>query len=145
MEDRPWPEWKGGKPITVRQLATLLQPFRIKPIQMKVGDKNLRGYKLKAFDDVFRRYLPRRTATPLQPAETLEFLPNSTATDFLPVAAQKSPKPAENLACSGVADQNGGAGGARVCRHCRGPIGDGEMSIPFADGSAAHLGCHEAA
>ena len=146
MEDRPWPEWKGGKPITVRQLAKLLQPFRIKPIQMKVGgDKNLRGYKLKAFDDVFRRYLPHRTATPLQPAETLEFSRNSTATDFLPVAAQNSPKPAETLACSGVADQNRGAGGARVCRHCRGPIDVDEMSIPFLDGSEAHLRCHEAA
>jgi hypothetical protein len=31
MEDRPWPEWKGGKPITPRQLAKLLEPFRRGP------------------------------------------------------------------------------------------------------------------
>ena len=29
MESRPWPEWKRGKPITVRQLASLLRPFDV--------------------------------------------------------------------------------------------------------------------
>ena len=29
MESRPWPEWKRGKPLTVRQLAALLRPFDI--------------------------------------------------------------------------------------------------------------------
>ena len=27
MEDRPWPEWKNGKPITPRQLAKLLDAY----------------------------------------------------------------------------------------------------------------------
>ena len=34
MEDRPWPEWRHGKPITPRQLAKLLEPFDIKPDQL---------------------------------------------------------------------------------------------------------------
>jgi putative DNA primase/helicase len=31
MEDRPWPEWRQGKPITARQLARQLEAFSIRP------------------------------------------------------------------------------------------------------------------
>ena len=31
LEARPWSEWKAGKPITVRQLARLLEPFGVTP------------------------------------------------------------------------------------------------------------------
>jgi putative DNA primase/helicase len=31
MEDRPWPEWHQGRPITAPQVAKLLEPFGIRP------------------------------------------------------------------------------------------------------------------
>jgi hypothetical protein len=31
LEDRPWPEWHQGKPITPRQIAKLLEPFDLTP------------------------------------------------------------------------------------------------------------------
>ncbi len=31
MEERPWPEWQRGQPITKRQLARILKPFGISP------------------------------------------------------------------------------------------------------------------
>jgi putative DNA primase/helicase len=56
-DDRPWPEWKNGKPMTPRQLATQLRPFGIRPTQ-HWGDshRNLTGYKLKDCKDAFDRY-----------------------------------------------------------------------------------------
>jgi len=57
MEDRPWPEWKAGKPLTARQLAKLIQPFGVKPRCLRIGDTRSRGYYQEDFEDVFERYL----------------------------------------------------------------------------------------
>ena len=64
MEDRPWPEWKAGRPITARQLARLLAPFGIRPTKIRFGDATSQGYSLEAFEDAFRRYLPRDPEQP---------------------------------------------------------------------------------
>jgi putative DNA primase/helicase len=69
IEEHPWPEWRNGLPITVRQLARLLEPLGIRPKQLRMGEANIRGYELDDFTDVFSRYLPNmRSATQLQPA-----------------------------------------------------------------------------
>jgi hypothetical protein len=59
MEDRPWPEWKRGQPITVRQLARLLRPFEIRPKKIRFGDTTAQGYELEDMVDAFSRYIPR--------------------------------------------------------------------------------------
>jgi putative DNA primase/helicase len=54
-----WAEWgRGGKPITQRQLATLLKPFHIFPDRIQIGNQQVRGYKRTWFEDAFERYLP---------------------------------------------------------------------------------------
>jgi len=58
MESRDWPEWKDGKPITVRQLARMLEPLDIRPKQLKMDKANVRGYELDDFNDSFARYMP---------------------------------------------------------------------------------------
>lgn len=58
IEEHPWPEWRNGQPITVRQLARLLEPLGIRPKQLRMGDSNVRGYELEDFADGFSRYLP---------------------------------------------------------------------------------------
>jgi hypothetical protein len=69
MEERPWPEYRHGKPITARQVAALLRPFGIKPSSVRVGAEVVRGYFKERFTDAFARYLPYRggfgSATPL--------------------------------------------------------------------------------
>ena len=62
-EDRPWPEWKHGQPLTTRQLAKLLAPFGIGPRVTWSGSKSARGYQLQDFDDAFARYLPSVNAS----------------------------------------------------------------------------------
>jgi hypothetical protein len=58
MEDRPWPEWKGGKPITQNSLAKLLKPFWIFPDSVRTSaTKTPKGYQLAHFRDAFDRYL----------------------------------------------------------------------------------------
>jgi putative DNA primase/helicase len=47
LEERPWPEWRQGKPITAPQVARLLRRFGIRPgpIRMKDGEIT-KGYRL---------------------------------------------------------------------------------------------------
>ena len=33
LEDRPWPEWRRGHPMTTTSLARLLKPYKIKSKQ----------------------------------------------------------------------------------------------------------------
>jgi hypothetical protein len=57
--ERPWAEYNRGKPMTVRQLARLLNAFGILSGTVRLADgKTLKGYKLEDFEDVFARYLP---------------------------------------------------------------------------------------
>ena len=69
LEDRPWGEWKGGKPITKTAIAALLAPFKIAPVEMRMGRQVLRGYRIDQFEDAFARYVSDaidQSATPLQ-------------------------------------------------------------------------------
>jgi putative DNA primase/helicase len=53
-EDRPWPEYRRGKPITPKQLASLLRPFGIAPATI---DGIAKGYRRDWFKAVFSQYL----------------------------------------------------------------------------------------
>ena len=58
MKDRPWPELgRAAKPITQNKLAGLLKDFGIRPCNVWVGAKPLKGYGRGQFEDAFARYL----------------------------------------------------------------------------------------
>ena len=58
MKDRPWPELgRAAKPITQNKLAGLLKDFDIRPCNVWVGAKPLKGYSREQFEDAFARYL----------------------------------------------------------------------------------------
>ena len=128
MEDRPWPEWRQGKPITVRQVARLFRPFEIKPKNIKIQGKVPKGYRLDDFDDAFARYLADSSATPLPHYENRGETDILCATDHVAVAIQsatvtgrvadeKRRKLLQIKAGSGVADKNPDIG---VCPSCDG-------------------------
>ncbi len=71
MEDRPWPEWKRGNPITPRQLAKLLGGFDVIPRTIRTGDETAKGYKLEQLIDPFSRYLPSPSVTTPQATPSL--------------------------------------------------------------------------
>lgn len=56
--DRPWCEWKRGKPITQNSLSRLLKPYGIRSKKIRFSEKTFRGYELEKFQDSFERYLP---------------------------------------------------------------------------------------
>ena len=121
FEDRPWPEWRRGEQLTARGLARLLGPFGVRPKQMKFDGQNVRGYEREWFEDAWSRYLHDgedgpdddsppddrggASATPLQPAPSLDFGQTAPATGAEVVADVNRCKPAPTLEGNGVADR----------------------------------------
>lgn len=59
MEERPWPEWHRGRPMTPRQVARLLAPFGVGPKAIRLPSEGVgKGYIMADFEEVFARYLP---------------------------------------------------------------------------------------
>ncbi|WP_368414899.1 DUF3631 domain-containing protein [Falsiroseomonas sp.] len=128
MEERPWPEWRNGKPMTPPQLARALAPFGIRPATLRFGKDTAKGYPREDFAEAWARYLPPETTSS---ATAGDFEPsqrhnqgkprasgeNGPVTRMAGVTAQNHGKPAENLGCDGVTvsappiGPEGGAGG----------------------------------
>jgi putative DNA primase/helicase len=77
MEERPWPEWRRGKPLTQRGLARLLVPFDIRPKQLWAGGKKTRGYGPDDFKDAWARYVVSETGRTGRTRTSSEFQPIS--------------------------------------------------------------------
>jgi len=60
LDDRRWPEFRHGKPITQAQIANLLKELRIKPGTIRIGQETPKGYMKADFEDVFERLPPPR-------------------------------------------------------------------------------------
>ena len=72
LEDRPWDEWRNGKPLSPVQLARLLKSFEIRPRDhsfphLSGGKETKKGYLAAQFGDAFRRYVTQ--ADPREPQE----------------------------------------------------------------------------
>ncbi len=73
MEDRPWAEWRRGKPLTKNQLAGLLKPFGVGSKGIRLADETTpRGY-LHDLTDAFSRYLPSEVQQPQQSSNDAPF------------------------------------------------------------------------
>jgi putative DNA primase/helicase len=75
--ERPWAEWKRGKPLTQKQLAGLLKPFRIiSETVHPAGLADAKGYRRDRFEGAWEAYVPRqnpgqkRSPPPLTLSET---------------------------------------------------------------------------
>lgn len=55
LEESPWSEWRGGRPISTRGIAELLRPYGIEPKR----DMTHRFYRRIDFTDAFNRYLSK--------------------------------------------------------------------------------------
>jgi hypothetical protein len=57
--EKPWAEWKRGKPLTQKQLGGLLRPFRICSENVVVsGLAEAKGYKRERFEEAWEAYCP---------------------------------------------------------------------------------------
>jgi hypothetical protein len=57
IEESPWSDY-FGRPLTARDLAKLLQPYGVRPVDVKIEDVNLKGYRRDHLWDAWSRYLP---------------------------------------------------------------------------------------
>ena len=125
MEERPWPEYgRSGKPITTRKVAHLLRKFDIVPGTVRIsGGGTARGYKLKTFEEAFKRYLPGPD-TPSFPigggfdpthrhnaTDSVLFSGSTSDTPENDVSDRKSSKRNGDRDCVGVLDREGGVKG----------------------------------
>jgi hypothetical protein len=65
IEDSPWAELRG-KPLNPRGLAARLRSYNVKPKDIRIGDKSLKGYAKADLWDSWERYLcppPEESAT----------------------------------------------------------------------------------
>lgn len=58
IEQSPWGDFDHGRAISPHRLAALLRPFDVRPRQVRIGEKTLKGYLRESFTDAFSRYLP---------------------------------------------------------------------------------------
>ncbi|MFN6953779.1 MAG: DUF3631 domain-containing protein [Acetobacteraceae bacterium] len=125
MEERPWAEWRRGQPMTAAQLAAALRPFGVRPGTIRSGAETAKGYYRDALAEAWERYLPpAHTPSALEggtePSHRYKQGKSRGSGDFRPVTpgdrvtAEKSGKPAENLGCDEVTDQNTPLGRERV-------------------------------
>jgi hypothetical protein len=65
LEDGPWAEWRGirdnrpPRKLNQSDLAQLLRPFGIQPMQRRPGDRSARAYLRSQFEAVWDAYCPR--------------------------------------------------------------------------------------
>ena len=109
MQDRPWSEWRRGKPLSTRGLADLLRPFKVKPTTVRLPGRNAsKGYKRQALEPAWNSYLPPQggvvSVTPLQPNEINDLRGSQSVTGDLDVTDANGRKSLETKDCNGVTD-----------------------------------------
>jgi len=132
---------RNSKPITQRQVATLLSEFttpsgaKIKPRNVRTDGKVPKGYAREDFADAFERYLSpsplSQSATPLQTNDISDLKEKSSATPDFFVADENEPNALKSNTCSGVADRDPPVGEeeGRTCAQCRGPVDGKERQV----------------
>jgi putative DNA primase/helicase len=148
MEDRPWSDYRRGKPLNARQLGDMLRSFRITPSSMRFADgSNAKGYRLSSFHDVFSRYLRNCAVTTSQVNVAAGYSEFRAVTTDKFVTAQNVKNRSDSAGCDVVTARKGETAeiydeDGILCVHCGQPIGPEHGIIPHADG-AIHENCYE--
>ena len=69
-DDAPWAELHG-RALNVRGLASLLRPYNISSIKVKIGGRALQGYRREHLWDAWTRYLPSVVPAGAEPPEPM--------------------------------------------------------------------------
>ena len=105
MTEAPWGEYgRQRKPITPRQLASLLRPFGIASGTIRESETSTpKGYRRVQFENIWLRYLSGSATTP-HARETATFGDSLSATTTPDVADRKDEKARQSASCGVVAD-----------------------------------------
>jgi len=107
LEERPWADFRHGKPISSAQLAKLLREFGIQSQSIRTETGVHRGYYREAFGDAFARYLATFPSSDCYSATTRSQSGEPPLFELLhtpPCCTLENPlNPAPRVACSTVA------------------------------------------
>jgi putative DNA primase/helicase len=121
--ERPWADWRHGRPLTQKQLATLLKPFCIISTNVTPpGRAQGKGYRRDDFEGAWEVYCPVKTPSPDQFGEisrpSVQRPVESAQVDGFRSVQKASADGSKNgnLSCSHAGldawtDKNGGNGG----------------------------------
>ncbi len=108
LEDRPWCEWRRGKPLTQNSLSKLLKPYRLISNTCRIGHEMAKGYDVEKMKSAFAPYLsitPVQSVTTSQPApgkgSDVTFRENVTV-QSVTSAQSVTKKPNKDVVCDGV-------------------------------------------
>jgi hypothetical protein len=59
LEERPWGDYRNGRPITTALLSRQMTEFGVKSKTIRIGEHTQRGFKRTQFEDAWQRYLPK--------------------------------------------------------------------------------------
>jgi hypothetical protein len=154
MSESPWCEYgRSRKPITPRQLASLLKPFAIASNTIREGESTPKGYRRAQFEDAWARYLSQSATAP-RASESAIFGDFPSTTPDHDVADREPENTRKSAACGDVADKQpildtireNGYDSSRMahCDHCQVPI---DMALgsftATSDGKHLHNRCVE--
>ncbi|MBI3782092.1 MAG: DUF3631 domain-containing protein [Deltaproteobacteria bacterium] len=117
MADRPWSEWRKGKPLTGASLGRLLRPFGVQSVQIWGDAQNRHGYRLSDLADAFARYLPTnngdQSARTLEPLSRKGVVGNSHALGSYSSSVSENARSSSGInSSSGLASLESGLGSA---------------------------------
>lgn len=104
-----WATWKGGKPMTPRQLATSLGEFGIVSGTVRFGETTAKGYTLDRFADSFSRYLPPApdaAVTPSQASNDAGYDAGQSRHSATVLPMKELRKSSSDAGCDGVTDSS---------------------------------------
>jgi putative DNA primase/helicase len=139
--ERPWADWKHGRPLTQKQLGGLLRPFCITSETINLGGgQYAKGYRRVHFEEAWTAYCPGQNALPA-PSGTSEpsFRHNAdemgTTSDFRSVSESRGDG-SENgklsyshAGCDGMTDRRAQNSGQGDFDQGRGPDA---LDIPYS-------------
>ncbi len=115
LEDRPWNDYRRGKPMIARQLGVMLRSFKIVASSRRFADgNNAKGYLKSAFGEAFSRYLPDLSVTPSQVTDTAGYSDSRSVTNETDVTDRDLQNTRVSAGCDTVTDRKGGNGVSRA-------------------------------
>ena len=108
LDQRPWNEWRRGKPLSDQGLARLLRPFKLTSRTRRLAAGLAKGYDREPFQPVWDAYLPpyggslRNTVTSLKKKDLSGF---RSVTPDVAVTERNGEKPLQTGACYGVTER----------------------------------------
>jgi hypothetical protein len=135
--EAPWNDY-FGRPMNARDVAKLLKPYGVSPVQVKVGGEGRKGYRREHLHDPWTRYLPPVPGV----SETSATSETPLVSDTLPVSgfgSEAKPETGTPTLTSAVAEVSQvshtplGSGQERLCTKCGEPLHQALIDAGFTD------------